>query len=431
MMALALQSKLSDFTASGQENESYQQYERQLDSEIFDVLSSVRQLLIKYKMYSKSSDTPAVSGGLQQYILNKLKKKGDNENSLTQRLKALYLKDDIVKLGVEQGKTSMFDCLPVDVKLHIFSYLDAQNLCRACSVSRDWSELLWDDLLWRRRLQLDRRTWSQVSHVTNPQVYTDAASELSYKEIYLRCSPEVLALQREESSAFHQVSSVLKYFMPKKTPKAALFGPGIEGSTSLIVRRMLYENNSPFTRVALFPGQFDGFGAGMTLQLQSPTIHTFHLTVLYTATKNERDNNAGNQAENSRLSRNRMLNQQSSSQGDEEARYELLPALQQLCHTLNAFIFVVDASGSKESVAEGKTELKMMVQERWASPQVPVLVLSCIPTETSPRVPAVDVVQALDLSAFSRPWMVMNCTADTLENVEKGVRWMIEMCQRK
>lgn len=77
----------------------------------------------------------------------------------------------------------MFIFFQVDVKLHIFSYLDAQNLCRACSVSRDWSELLWDDLLWRRRLQLDRLTWSQVSHVTNPQVYTDAASELSYKEM--------------------------------------------------------------------------------------------------------------------------------------------------------------------------------------------------------------------------------------------------------
>ena len=58
------------------------------------------------------------------------------------------------------------------------------------------------------------------------------------------------------------------------------------------------------------------------------------------------------------------------------------------------------------TVAEGRTELKSMVQERWASPQVPVLVLSCVPTATSPRVPAVNVVTALQLSAFSRPWMV-------------------------
>jgi len=47
-----------------------------------------------------------------------------------------------------------------------------------------------------------------------------------------------------------------------------------------------------------------------------------------------------------------------------------------------------------------------MVQERWASPQVPVLILSCIHTATSLRLPAVDVVEALELSSFSRPWMV-------------------------
>ena len=71
----------------------------------------------------------------------------------------------------------------VDVKLHIFSYLDARSLCRACGVSRDWNQLLWDDLLWRQRLAVDRLTWSQVSHVTNPQTYTEAASDLAYKEM--------------------------------------------------------------------------------------------------------------------------------------------------------------------------------------------------------------------------------------------------------
>ena len=58
------------------------------------------------------------------------------------------------------------------------------------------------------------------------------------------------------------------------------------------------------------------------------------------------------------------------------------------------------------SVSGSKTELRTMVQERWASPQVPVLILSCIPTATSLRLPAVDVVEALELSSFSRPWMV-------------------------
>ena len=86
-----------------------------------------------------------------------------------------------------------------------------------------------------------------------------------------------------------------------------------------------------------------GYGAGMTLQL--PNSHTFHLTVLYSSSKQEREN----QPDRDRLARNRMLNQQRSSQGEEAVSYELQPALQQLCHTLNGFIFVVDASGTKQS----------------------------------------------------------------------------------
>ena len=84
----------------------------------------------------------------------------------------------------------------------------------------------------------------------------------------------------------------------------------------------------------------------MTLQL--PNSHTFHLTVLYSSSKQERENPAGQD----RLSRNRMLSQQPSAPGEGGARavtYQLQPALQQLCHTLNGFVFVVDASGSRES----------------------------------------------------------------------------------
>ena len=47
-----------------------------------------------------------------------------------------------------------------------------------------------------------------------------------------------------------------------------------------------------------------------------------------------------------------MLSQQPSAPGEGGARavtYQLQPALQQLCHTLNGFVFVVDASGSRES----------------------------------------------------------------------------------
>lgn len=113
MLAVAFSTKLSDLV--GPDNESYR-HERQLDSEIADVLSSVRQLLIKYKMYNKASESPPVSGGLQQFIINKLKKRGENEKTLTQRLKALYLREESVQFiagRAEVEEIAMFDCLPV------------------------------------------------------------------------------------------------------------------------------------------------------------------------------------------------------------------------------------------------------------------------------------------------------------------------------
>ena len=50
---------------------------------------------------------------------------------------------------------------------------------------------------------------------------------------------------------------MIRYFLPKKVPKFAMFGPGLETSTSKIVRKIMY-TNAVFHTVGLFPGQFDG-----------------------------------------------------------------------------------------------------------------------------------------------------------------------------
>lgn len=81
----------------------------------------------------------------------------------------------------------------------------------------------------------------------------------------------------------------------------------------------------------------------MTLKLSDG--HQFHLSVLYSASKHEREN----QHQQNRLARNRMLSQQQGAEASDAVTYELQPALQQLCHTLDAFVFVVDASESLEA----------------------------------------------------------------------------------
>lgn len=98
--------------------------EKYIDRDLHNILSSVRDLLSQYKMYSRTSESQVVSGGLQQYITNKLKRKDDR--SLTDRLKALYLRDDTVQFnlrGTELDQAAMFDCLPVSRVTKTLKYM--------------------------------------------------------------------------------------------------------------------------------------------------------------------------------------------------------------------------------------------------------------------------------------------------------------------
>ena len=74
---------------------------------------------------------------------------------------------------------------------------------------------------------------------------------------YLRCSPEVNQLMHRQNAIFNSISSMIRYFLPKKVPKFAMFGPGLETNTSKIVLKIMHRN-PVFQTVGLFPGQFDG-----------------------------------------------------------------------------------------------------------------------------------------------------------------------------
>ncbi|XP_005092137.1 F-box only protein 4 [Aplysia californica] len=395
-------------------------------------LASIQNLLVKYKMYSKSQNVPVASGGLQQFVTQKLKKQSEGSNfSLMKSLRALYGRSESVTLPVdenENGEIAFFQYLPVDLKLYIFSFLDAKALCMACCVCQEWSQLTCDELLWQHRLQCDLKMWPLISHVTNPQMYSDVECEWSTKEIYLRCSPDFHKQLHQANSTFHHVSSVLKYLMPKKVPKAAMFGPGLEQSTSGLVRKMLYEDNQIFTRVAMFPGQFDGVGGGMTLRLGSG--HSVHLSVLYSASKQERENHAAED----RLRRNKMLLRLpdgAEGDGESEPQYELTPQIKHLCQTLDAFIFVIDSSESKEAITNGRLELNAMIRERKSAPHIPLLVLSCVKDASKPRLPACEIIDLLRLSSISQPWLVIDCITDTLASVDEGIIWLVDQARYK
>ncbi|GFS18266.1 F-box only protein 4-like [Elysia marginata] len=388
-------------------------------------------------MYSNSLDTQVTSGGLQQFIFHKLKQKsksGSNDNqeswSWTQRLRAIYTKEpQNVSFDLYGGGGgSFFQCLPVKLKLKIFSYLSAQSLCVACCVCRDWSMLTSDPSLWRSLLIRDIRQWPQISHLSNPQLYLEVNSDWSQKEIYLKCSPAFQRQLKAATSTFQQVSSVLKSFMPRKVPRVAMFGPGLETSTSGLVRCILYEDSNTFQRVAMFPGQFEGMGGGITLRL--PAGHSLHLSVLYSASKQERENRAGVD----RLEGNKLLQKLDGDQAGDSGnnatgfQYELKPQLRHLCQTLDGFIFVVDATQSLDSMTRSRAELQAMLRERKSVP-VPVLVLSCTQKHEDVRHPACDVVKCLDMASLTQPWLVIDCVTDTLNSIDDGIVWLVEQCQ--
>ncbi|CAH1773448.1 unnamed protein product [Owenia fusiformis] len=316
--------------------------------------------------------------------------------------------------------------MPDSVLLHIFSYLDVENLCRMTEVCHRWLNVSSDNILWQQRLESDVKSWSIIGHTTNPTMYKECQSDWSNKEIYLRCSPQVNNLKIRENLNFHYISSLLRSFLPKKVPKVAMFGPGLESSTSGLVRQILWDTSGVFTRIGMFPGQFDGVGGGFSLKLKSGCM--LHLSTLYTSTKREREQ----VFDGNRLRNNRLIAVQQAEEGaiEDIEQYELRQSVKDLCRTLDAFIFVVDATESIQNLELMRRELFALVNERWAAPSIPVLVLSCIQETSTQRVPCIDVVTALNMTKLNRPWQVHDVQLSCQNKIGSSIQWLVEQAQR-
>lgn len=78
---------------------------------------------------------------------------------------------------------SYYQYFQVNVKIKIFSYLDAIQLCRISRVCKEWHDLTSDNILWSEILERDIRSWNVISHRTNPGLYKEVESEWSNKEM--------------------------------------------------------------------------------------------------------------------------------------------------------------------------------------------------------------------------------------------------------
>ena len=79
------------------------------------------------------------------------------------------------------------------------------------------------------------------------------------------------------------------------------------------------------------------------MTLKTTTSHVFNLTVLYSASRREREK----RTDQDRMQRNKLVKESAESESGE--KYELVPAVRDLCQTLDGFVYVVDASKDSPS----------------------------------------------------------------------------------
>lgn len=324
-----------------------------------------------------------------------------------------------------------FQELPVNLQLKIFSYLDARSLCTAASTCHYWNMLSEDKALWMNLMQRNMHQWSTMGYQSCPSTYMEARSDLSLKQIYLRCCPECRSLRKTRESfksiVFYNLQHLSSFFK-RKSPHLVMFGPGLESDTKGLVRQLLWDKKSPFEVTGMFPGQFEGIGSGVQLSFENMELN---LITLYASNKKDRESNA-------RLGRPRSSKLLASAGGasnevhdadeldqSQSKPIELSHPVKELCKTVDAFIYVVDSSADSERVNVGDTELSAMMNENWTQAKAPLLVLSCVEKETTPSVSCATVVELLQLRQLNRPWQVNSACVENLDGVLPGIKWLL------
>uniref|UniRef100_A0A914VTY9 F-box domain-containing protein n=1 Tax=Plectus sambesii TaxID=2011161 RepID=A0A914VTY9_9BILA len=365
----------------------------------------VNRLLTVYRSHLPSGEPMA--GGCQHLIM-----RGEPQVLLqTCRAEALF--------SFDSSKSRSFDGLPINIKLYILSFLSPSDLCRLCMTSKQLYRLCSDELLWQRILLQKSRKWKQIFDDSNPDFYKRVCADIPSKEIYLRCHPD----SPGTSIFMPKVPNLLHYFVPTK-PKLVMFGPGLETSTSRLVRSILTDqqlkglSDEPrFQVTGMVPGVFAGVGSGISLKLSE---YAFNLVTLYSNVKAVRQRlNAED-----RVLENKLFDHGPQPEGRPMV-HDVKPAIQELLRRAHGFIYVVDASRSCDEIAMTQCELFAMMCELWAPSHVPLLILACCRGNEELVVPTIDVVRALRLGRLNRKWLAQSGDVETLSGIRNGFRWLL------
>ncbi|XP_062372987.1 F-box only protein 4 [Sardina pilchardus] len=334
-------------------------------------------------------------------------------------------------VATDGGCLGGFDTLPVEIQFLIMTFLSPQDLCRLGGTSRYWRALIRDPSLWKYLLLRDMPLWSSIDHLSMPDMASleRSLSESSESESrdfmadYLKVCPSCRSLWHQSRPAYGAVTSFLKSMVVTAAePRFAMFGPGLEKLEVSLVTTML---NSPHILpvTGVTQRQINGIGSGISFMFNDQ--QKFNILTLYSTNRSERERA---RLENVDVQSRLFIQREDEDSG--RPTFDLAPNVQEVCLSVDGFIFVTNAERGKvsdEALEKEFAQIEAMLEFVRSSSSRPLLVLSCVAREGPewPRVPCLKVAQRLRLSVLQNPWMVQDTVAETLSGLRDGILWLL------
>ncbi|XP_062456085.1 F-box only protein 4 isoform X2 [Rhea pennata] len=332
--------------------------------------------------------------------------------------------------GAEAAEeVSALEALPLDVQLHIMSFLSPRDLCRLGSAGSYWRAAVRDPLLWRCLLRRDLPAWAAVDWKSLPdvEVFNQVFSEVSdntlydYMAVYKKSCPQSRRSLKSSRSRYGAVTSFLQSLVTQAEPRFAMFGPGLEELDDSLVQKMM--TCPEILQVAGLPQRrIHGIGSGVSFQFNNN--QKFNILTLYSTTSVERRKARTEQA----VVVNKMFYQDNSTVRNQQVvHYSVIAQVKKVCEVVDGFIYVANAEAhEKHDREEELAHILAMIDPALGPRNRPLLVLSCISHVDVKRIPCVYMAHQLQLNLLHQPWMVQDTVAATLDGLLSGFEWLLE-----
>ncbi|NWU73501.1 FBX4 protein, partial [Pterocles burchelli] len=243
----------------------------------------------------------------------------------------------IAVLPEEVEEVRALQMLPIDVQLHIMSFLLPQDLCHLGSTSCYWRVAVQDPLLWRYFLLRDLPFWTSIDwkSLPNVEIFNKAFSEVSdtvlydYMAVYKKSCPQGRRSLKTSRTRYGAVTSFLQSLVTQAEPRFAMFGVGLEELDESLVQKMM--TSLEILLVASLPQrQIHGIGSGVSFQFNNS--QKFNILTWYSTTSVEWRRAREEQA----VAVNKMFFQKDNVVGNQQAaHYSVIAQVKKVCEVVD------------------------------------------------------------------------------------------------